>query len=85
MPRKSDEDTAKMNRAARLAIGNSGNRDGAGNLLGTTRGEKERGERILDEMVENKTISRRQADRAKNDAVQQAGGRSGPIARRFGR
>lgn len=84
MGRRSDETTAKMNRAARLAIGNSGKTDRAGNLLGTTRGERDRGDRTLDEMVENKEITRGQANRAKEDAVRQAGGSGGRIKGLFG-
>lgn len=84
MGRASDEDRAKMNRAARLAIGNSGKRNGNGDLLGTTRGERDRGERTLNEMVENKTITRRQANKAREDALRQAGAGAGRVKGLFG-
>ncbi len=75
----------QVNDAARKAIGNSGKTDGNGNLLGTTRAEREGGQAALDRMVAAKEITPRQAKKAKEDALRQAGAKGGFIARKFGR
>lgn len=75
----------RVNEAARKAIGNSGRVTENGVPLGTTRAEKEGGQAALDAMVAAKEITPRQAKKAKEDALRQAGAKGGFIARKFGR
>ncbi len=85
---KSKDATDRANRvndAARKAIGNSGKVTENGVPLGTTRAEREAGQATLDRMVAAKEITPRQAKKAKEDAIRQAGAKGGFLARKLGR